>query len=79
MLPILPMIELTLIRRRAALDHLGQSRLGEEKAPEWLTSNTLCQSSSVSLSTVLSIVMPALLTKMFSRPLVSITSRTTRR
>ena len=50
-----------------------------KKVPERLTSSTLCQSSSVSLSTVLSMVMPALLTRMSSLPCCSMTSPITRR
>ena len=47
-----------------------------KKAPERLTSKTLCQSSSVNLRMVLSIVMPALLIRMSSRPCCSRTSFT---
>ena len=50
-----------------------------KNAPERLTASTLYQSSSLILSTVLSIVIPALLTRMSRRPCCSITSLTVRR
>ncbi len=50
-----------------------------KNAPERLTFSTLNQSSSESLSTVLSMVMPALLTRMSSRPWAAITSSMVRR
>ena len=50
-----------------------------KNAPERFTASTLYQSSSVSLSAVLSIVMPALLMRMSSRPCCSMTSSITRR
>src|SRR5271165_5381134 len=45
-----------------------------KKAPDRLIAMTLCQSSSVILATVRSIVMPALFTRMSTRPCFSITS-----
>ena len=50
-----------------------------KNAPDRLTASTLYQSSSVIFSTVLSIVMPALLTRMSRRPCASITSWIVRR
>ena len=50
-----------------------------KKAPDRLTAITRCQSSSPIFATVLSIVMPALLTRMSSRPCRSMTSPTTPR
>ena len=50
-----------------------------KNAPDRLTARTLSQSSSVILSTVLSEVMPALLTRMSRRPWWSMTSCTVRR
>ena len=50
-----------------------------KKAPDRLTAITFCQSSSVILATVRSIVIPALFTRISSRPCCSMTSRSTRR
>jgi hypothetical protein len=50
-----------------------------KNAPERLTANTVYQSSSVIVATVRSIVMPALLTRMSSRPCWSMTSAMVRR
>ena len=50
-----------------------------KNAPDRLMEMTRCQSSSVILATVLSMVIPALLTRMSRRPCCSMTSRTTRR
>jgi hypothetical protein len=80
MLPISPMTELTLMIRPVPRSSMWASAACDrKKAPDRLTSRTLCQSSSVSLSTVLSMVIPALLIKMSNRPCRSITSATTRR
>ena len=54
----------------------GSAGLDMKNAPDRLTARTLSQSSSVILSTVLSLVMPALLTRMSSRPWRSMTSCT---
>src|SRR6185503_4186330 len=79
-LPISPMIELTLMIRPLPRSTMWPSTACDKKnAPERLTFKTLCQSSSVSLRIVLSMVMPALLIKMSSRPCCSRTSFTTRR
>jgi hypothetical protein len=51
----------------------------KKKAPERFTARTLYQSSSVIAATVLSIVIPALFTRMSSLPCVSITSAMVRR
>ena len=50
-----------------------------KNGPDRLTEITRSQSSSVILCTVLSMVIPALLTRMSRRPCCSMTSRTTRR
>ncbi len=50
-----------------------------KKAPDKLMEMTRSQSSSPILATVLSMVIPALLTRMSRRPCCSMTSRTTRR
>ena len=57
----------------------GSTAWDMKNAPERLTAITLYQSSSVIFSTVLSIVIPALLTRMSSRPWRSITSSIVRR
>ena len=57
----------------------GSTAWDMKNAPERLTAITLYQSSSVIFSTVLSIVIPALLTRMSSLPWASITSETVRR
>src|ERR1700694_1735495 len=57
----------------------GSAAWDVKNAPERLTAITLYQSSSVIFSAVLSIVMPALLTRTSSRPCCSITSAIVRR
>ena len=80
MLPVSPMIEeMFTIRPDPRSIMCGRTACDMKKAPDRLTSITLCQSSSVIFSTVLSIVIPALLTRMSSRPCCSITSATVRR
>ena len=80
MLPISPMIEEMLtIRPEPRSIMCGSTAWLMKNAPDRLTARTLYQSSSVIFSTVLSIVMPALLTRMSRRPCCSITSLTVRR
>ena len=57
----------------------GSTAWDMKNAPDRLTAITRYQSSSLIFSTVLSIVIPALLTSMSSRPCCSITSATVRR
>ena len=80
MLPVWPMIEeMFTIRPDPRSIMCGRTACDMKNAPDRLTSITLCQSSSDIFSTVLSIVIPALLTRMSSRPCCSITSATVRR
>lgn len=57
----------------------GRAAWDMKKAPERFTASTRYQCSSAILSTGLSMVMPALLTRMSSRPWRSRTSSTVRR
>ena len=66
--------EMLTIRPLPRSSMCSSAGLDMKKAPERLTRRTLCQSSSVILQTVLSAVMPALLTRMSSRPCCSMTS-----
>ena len=80
MLPVSPMIdEMLMIRPEPRSIMCGSAAWDMKNAPERLTAITWYQSSSVIFSTVLSIVMPALLTSTSSRPWCSITSATVRR
>jgi hypothetical protein len=80
MLPVSPMIEEMLMIRPVPRSIMCGSTVWDMKnAPDRLTASTLYQSSSVIFSTVLSIVMPALLTSMSSRPCCSVTSLIVRR
>src|ERR1700730_8180603 len=80
MLPISPMIEeMFTIRPEPRSIMCGSAAWLMKNAPDRLTASTLYQSSSVIFRTVLSIVIPALLTRMSRRPCWSITSPTVRR
>ena len=80
MLPVWPMIEeMFTIRPLPRSSMCSSAALDMKNVPERLTSRTFSQSSSPIFSTVLSLVMPALLTRMSSRPCWSITSAIVRR
>ena len=80
MLPVWPMIDEMLMMRPVPRSTMCSSAAFDRKnAPDRFTSRTLCQSSSLILKTVLSTVMPALLTRMSSRPWRSSTSLIVRR
>src|SRR3954454_14249462 len=80
MLPVWPMIDEMLMIRPVPRSSMCWSAAFERwNAPDRLTSSTFCQSSSDILKTVLSLVMPALFTRMSSRPWRSRTSLTVRR
>jgi hypothetical protein len=80
MFPVSPMIdEMFTIRPDPRSIMCGSTAWLMKNAPDRLTAMTLYQSSSVIFKAVLSIVIPALLTRMSSLPCCSITSPTVRR
>ncbi len=80
MLPISPTIdEMFTIRPEPRSSMCGSDAWLMKNVPERLTARTLYQSSSLIFRTGLSLVIPALLTRMSRRPCSSITSSTTRR
>ena len=80
-LPISPMTDDTIDdTARAALDHVGERGLREVERAGQVDRRAPCSSRRRSSSrTVLSMVMPALFTRMSSRPCCSMTSATARR
>src|SRR6266566_2311228 len=80
MLPVSPITEETLMILPVPRTSMCSSAAwATKKAPARLMETTRSQSSSPILATVLSMVIPALLTRMSRRPCCSMTSRTTRR
>jgi hypothetical protein len=80
MFPISPTTEDTLtIRPVPRWAMCAKAAWDKKKEPERLTDKTVFQSSSLIAATGLSMVIPALLTRMSSRPWVSITSPMVRR
>ncbi len=80
MFPVSPMIdEMLMIRPVPRSSMCGSTAWLMKNAPDRLTAITLYQSSSVIFVTLLSLVMPALLTSTSRRPWRSITSSTVRR
>src|SRR5438094_797080 len=80
MLPVSPITEETLmILPVPRISMCSSAAWATKKAPDRLMETTRSQSSSPILATVLSMVIPALLTRMSRRPCCSMTSRTTRR